>query len=301
MLTADLNLSRRMGAEFEMTVPRIGSGTGTHVQQSIADCLTANGIRAIARTYQHSPVPDGYDVAVESDSSVRGESRFQGVSWNPVEVKTRILNGVADWEAIVPRTLEICRYLGARVNRSCGHHLHVDFPEARVKPTKIRSLYNLMHRFEPVIFGLNAPSRRSNGYAKAMDDRARLLHGCRSLSCFRRALAGWQRQSGLNLTHLFGTEPRIEFRYHGGTLDAEKARHWMRLMNRLVEHSVTRSCQAARQQVANDRKGIEAFRYTVGLRSNAGIYAKVAPELRETSKFMLGRWKHLNPNNSSEG
>lgn len=294
MLIAELNLSRRMGAEYEMTVPRIGSGTGTHVQQSIADCLSANGVRAIARNYQHTPVPSNCDVAVESDSSIHGESRFRAVNWCPVEIKTRILNGVPDWEAVVPRTLEIARYMGARVNRSCGHHLHIDFPEAREIPTKIRSLYNIVHRFEPVLYGLVAPSRRTNGYARPMEDRARLLHGCRSLTCLHRALSHWNRQSGLNLTHLFGPEPRIEFRYHGGTLDAAKARQWMRLVNRLVEHSVTRSCQAARQQVACDRKGLDAFRYTIGLRPNAGIYSKVAPELRETSRYMLRRWQTLN-------
>ena len=247
MLFAELNLNRKLGCEFEMTVPRIGSGSGNDVQQSIARCLSANGVRAVARSYQHSPVPDRCDVAVEYDSSVRGESRFQGVSWHAIEVKTRILNGVPDWEAVVPRTLEICRYLGARVNRSCGHHIHVSYPEARDRPTTIRSLYNLMHRFEPVIYGLVAPSRRENGYARALENRARLLHGCRSMTSFRRALNGWNRQSGLNLTHLFEPEPRIEFRYHQGTLDANKARHWMRLVNRLVEHSVTRSCQAARR------------------------------------------------------
>lgn len=291
MLIAELNPYRRMGAEFEMTVPRLGSGNGSDVQRTLAQVLSANGVAAIARGYQHTPVPEGMDVAVESDASIRGESRYRGVAWHSVEVKTRILGGVEDWERVVPPMLAICAYMGARVNRSCGHHLHIAFPEARQRPTSIRSLYNLMHRFEPVVYGLVAPSRRHSGYAAAMPDRARLLHGCRSLRCFQRALGHWQRTCGLNLTHLFEPQPRIEFRYHQGTLDAEKARHWMHLVNRLVEHAVTRNCQAARQQVSNDRKGLDALRYTVGLRSNAGIYAKVAPELRQTSKYLLRRWK----------
>ena len=294
MLVAELNPLRRIGAEFEMCVPLVGRGNGNDVQQTLADVLTANGIRAVARSYQHTPVPDGVDVAVEHDGTVRGESRYLGIAWHSVEVKTRILEGVDDWERIVPAMLGICSYMGARVNRSCGHHVHVDFPEAREKPTVIRSLYNVMHRFEPVIYSLVAPSRRSNGYAQPMPDRTRLLHGCRSLRCFKRALAHWHRRCGLNLTHVFEPAPRVEFRYHHGTLSAEKARHWMRLLNRLVEHSVTRSCQAAKEQVQPDRKGLDAFRYTVGLRSNAGIYSKVSPELRETSKFFLRRWQEFN-------
>jgi len=294
MRFANLNATRRMGAEFEMTIPSVSGGTGGDVQRTLARILSSNGVRAVDRAYTHARVPSNSDITVEYDSSIRGESRYQGISWHSIEVKTRILNGIADWEAVVPKTLEICRYLGARVNRSCGHHLHIDFREASFRPATIRSLYNLIHRFEPVIFGLVAPSRRENGYARALDDHSRRFHGCRSRSSYYRALQGWQRERGLNLIHLFETEPRIEFRYHQGTLDANKARHWMRLLNRLVEHSVTRSCQAARQQVQNNRKGFDAFRYTIGLRSNAGIYSKVCPELKETSKYLLKRWKHLN-------
>jgi len=294
MRFANLNATRRMGAEFEMTIPSVSGGTGGDVQRTLARILSSNGVRAVDRAYTHARVPSNSDITVEYDSSIRGESRYQGISWHSIEVKTRILNGIADWEAVVPKTLEICRYLGARVNRSCGHHLHIDFREASFRPATIRSLYNLIHRFEPVIFGLVAPSRRENGYARALDDHSRRFHGCRSRSSYYRALQGWQRERGLNLIHLFETEPRIELRYHQGTLDANKARHWMRLLNRLVEHSVTRSCQAARQQVQNNRKGFDAFRYTIGLRSNAGIYSKVCPELKETSKYLLKRWKHLN-------
>ena len=294
MLYAELNRTRRIGAEFEFTIPRIGSGSGTDVQRSIAECLSANGVRAIARSYQSTPVPVGCDVAVEYDGSVRGESRYSGIHWHSIEVKSRILNGIDDWERVIPQTLAICSYMGARVNRSCGHHVHVDFPEARERPTVIRSLYNVIHRFEPVIYSLVAPSRRSNGYAQPMPDRTRLLHGCRSLRCFQRALSHWDRRCGLNLTHVFEEEPRVEFRYHHGTLCVEKARHWRNLVLRLVDHATTRSCQAARQQVAPDRQGLDAFRYTIGLRSNQGIYSKVDADLRQTSKYLLRRWKEFN-------
>src|SRR4051794_17854993 len=107
-LIAELNLNRRMGAEHEMTLPLVGTGSSHDVQSCVANVLTSNGIRAIARNYSHEPVPQGVDICVERDGSIRGETRYQGISWIPVEVKTRILSGPADWEAIVPRTLDIC-------------------------------------------------------------------------------------------------------------------------------------------------------------------------------------------------
>jgi hypothetical protein len=295
-LLAELNLTRRMGAEYEMTIPLLGTGNGRDVQNSLAKILTDNGIRAVARDYSHQPVPEGIDICVERDSSIRGETRYHGISWIPVEVMTRILAGPTDWESVVPRTLANCRYMGARVNSSCGHHLHVEFLEAREQPTKIRSLFNLIHRFEPLILAILPPSRRNNDYCRPIPpSSARMLHGCRSLRCFERALSGWIRTSGLNLNHCFESSPRVEFRYAAGTLDSLKSRHWMRFLNRLMEHAVTRNCQGGTQQVAPSLAAWDSFCFTVGMRVNHGIYEKISPELRETAKFLRKRLKELSP------
>ena len=53
------------------------------------------------------------------------------------------------------------------------------------------------------------------------------------------------RYSALNLTHLFKDAPHLELRHHHGTLDPNKARHWLRFCLRLVDHAIQRSCQAA--------------------------------------------------------
>lgn len=293
-LTAELNTTRRIGCEFEMTVPLVGSGTGRDIQNTLACVLSANGLQAVARGYSNSPVPRGKDLAVEFDSSVHGESRYRGVAWFSVELKTRVLRGIDQWERIVPKALEIAKYMGARVNRSCGHHLHVDLPEAVEQPTKIRSLFNLIQASEPFIVSTLPPSRQSNGYARPISpDRFRLLHGCRTLPCFQRALANWDRHHGLNLSHLFSRSPRIEFRYHSGTLDPVKARHWMRLVNRLVEHSVTRNCQASKRKVTPTLKEFDNWLMTIGLRSHSGIYRKVSPEFHETARYLRKRFKHF--------
>ena len=72
-----------------------------------------------------------------------------------------------------------------------------------------------------------------------------------------------------------------------------KARHWLRLVNRLIAHAVARNCQAARKQTENNRQGFETFRHTIGLRSNHKIYPKISPELKESSRFLLKRWQHF--------
>jgi hypothetical protein len=209
-----------------------------------------------------------------------------------------------EWENLVPKALDICRYMGARVNKSCGHHVHLALDEVHARrpgPKVIRSLFNIVRRFEPVIFGLVAPSRRTSQFTRPLPDRSRLFHDCHNIRSFRQAVGRWERYYGLNLVNALASEPHVEFRYHHGTLEVEKARHWLRLCLQVVQHSVTRNCQAAERQVENSRKGFDALRYTLGLKSNIGIYAKVSDELKETGKYFLKRWKHFNEPASISG
>ena len=296
MLTAELNRTRKLGCEFEMTVPLVGRGTGHDVQQMIADILTANGLRSVARGYGHEPLPAGIDFAVEHDASVRGESQFAGIQWCPIELKTGIID-FNQWERLVPKALDICKSLNCHVNKSTGYHVHLALDEVhsrRPGPKVLKSLYNIMHRFEPVIFGLVAPSRRTSRFCQPLQDRSRLFHNCHGIRSFRTATSRFERYYGLNLTNALALQAHVEFRHHHGTLEKEKARHWLRLCLQIVEHAVTRNCQAAEHQIENTRKGFDAFRYTLGLKSNSRIYSKVSDDLLETGKFFLKRWKNFN-------
>lgn len=294
MLNAEIDRTRRIGTEFEFVLPQMGTGTGDDVRRTLAEVLTANGLPTVARRYSHQPVPANADLAVESDASVDGQRRYTGIRWQSVELKTRILHGIDDWERIVPKALEICQYLGGRVNISTGHHVHIAMPEVRHRVAKVRSLYNTLHRYEPIIYGLVAPSRRTGSYASPMLDRPGLLNDCGSLGSISRALSRHPRTSGFNPIHLFDSSPRWESRYHGGTLDAEKARHWLRLMLRLTDHACNRTCKASKIQLPNDRESLDKMLVTIGLKVNSRVYATVSPELRETGRYLLSRWKKLN-------
>lgn len=300
-LTATLNRTRRLGVEYEMAIPIIGTGGDREVIDLIARILTANGLAACSRNYSHDPVPAGCDVMVERDGSIQGENRFNGVRWAQVEVKTRILNGIDDWERIVPKTLEILSYCGGRITPSCGSHIHLSFDEIKSDPTRVRSLWNLFHRFDSTLFGLMAPSRRGNTYCRSMPSATKLLHGANSLRELRRRLGNFDRYQALNLTHLFSDAPRIELRHMQGTLNAAKSRHWIRLALALVEHSVVRNCMAAPQTLPNNRKSLDALLVTTGLKVNTKVYSSIDPELRETGRYVLKLWKKFNGNHPLNG
>ena len=295
MLSSELNRdSRRLGCEFEVAVPMVGGEESNAVRKLIAQVLSANGVPALARGYSHRPVPEGADVCIEYDSSVRGESRYRGIRWVSIEAKTRILNGMNDWERVVPKMLDILRYLGARVNSSCGHHVHVELSEARERPTVIRSLYNTLHRNENLIYGHVPPSRNSNSYCRRLPDMPSRLANCRIMSCFKNELQQLPRESGTNWKHMWGVHPRIEYRYASSTLNVEKARHWARLMLRMTDHACARTCKATKVQLANERPDLDKMLTTLGLKVNSRVYSKVDPELRDTGRYLLKRWKQLN-------
>lgn len=296
MLSSTLNRSRKIGIEIEMAIPLIGGGRAQDLRAKMAQILTANGLKAAARSYSHAPVSEGLDLVVEHDNSIVGESVFQGVEWCQTEVKTRILNGTTDFDAVVKKLCDISRYLGARQNRSTGVHLHLDFPELRDGPERLRSFYNLAQRFEPVVFGLVAPSRRQNAYCKALPSPSKFFHKCRTLNECQSSLilVGYDRYWGFNLTHVFGPRPRIEFRQHQGSLDYEKLRHWRNLCLRLIDHSLQRECKAAPKPLSNDKASLMRLLVTLGLKPNTRVFTVVDPELRETGRFLLRRWKALN-------
>ena len=294
MLVAELSRNRRLGVEFEVAVPQVGAGQSDDVRRTLAQVLSANGVPSVVRGYSHREVPEGSDVAVEYDASVRGESRYRGIRWVSVEVKTRILSGMDDWERVVPPMLDILRYMGARVNSSCGHHVHVELAEAKDRPAVIRSLYNLIHRNENILYGLVPPSRLRSHYSTPMPDLGGRLASCSTMASFRRELGSLPRASGTNWTHLWGEAPRVEYRYSSSTLSVEKARHWARLMLRLTDHACARTCKATKAQLPRERKSLDKMLITLGLRVNSRVYATVCPELRQTGRYLLRRWKDLN-------
>lgn len=293
-LVSVLNQSRLIGSEFEGYIILTGGNDGRAAQQALADALTANGIRAIARGYDHSPLPQGVTVAVEYDSSIVPEQRYAGIRWAQIEVKTKPLT-LGEWEQVVPPMLDLLRYAGLRVNHSTGHHIHLGFAEMKSDPTHVRSLWNLYHRFQDVLFGLVSPSRRENNYCHRMPEGTKILHGANSLRELRRRLGRYDRYCFLNTTHLVqGDSPRIEIRSHHGTLDPAKARAWLHLHMAMLDHAIRRSCQAAPESLPNTRKNFDSLVCTVGMKPRSGIYLQVDPALRASAKSLLRTWKKFN-------
>lgn len=294
-LVSSLNRSRKIGSEFEGYLVLTNGTDARGAQESLAHTLTQNSLPAIARGYSHEPLPPGIKVAVEYDSSISPESRYRGIRWAQIELKTCKLDGIDEWEAIVPPMLEIGKYFGLRTNASCGHHLTLSFDEVHEDPRSVRSLWNLYHRHQDTIFHLVSESRRSNPYCRCLPTEAKYFHGANSLRELRRRLNRFDRYNWLNLTNLLSDSPRVEVRNHQATLDATKARAWLHLHLAMFDHAIRRSCQAAPATLPADRKSFDSLMITIGMRPNSRVYAQVDPTLRASAKALLQTYKKFNP------
>ena len=114
-MQAVINPHRKIGVEIEVVVPIVGTGDNQDVQRLLAEILTNQGLRSVARGYSRCPIPSGTMFAVEHDMSLRDESRYAGLRWSKIELKTAPMTW-PDLERVMPGALEIVRYMGARVN-----------------------------------------------------------------------------------------------------------------------------------------------------------------------------------------
>lgn len=295
-MESTVNETRKIGIELEFVLPIIGQGGNIDVQRLLAEVLMRQGLPAVCRGYSHQPIPSDAVFAVEHDSSLRDEERFSGVRWAKVELKTAPLPW-AELERVMPPALEIVNYLGARVNVSCGLHVHHHLPEAVEQPQVVRNLQHAWWRVHPVVYGLVAESRRHNQYCRRpTHDEAVQFDGVRTYERLCEKLRRLDRYAAVNFVNLLTPERMtVEFRVHQGTVDWPKIRAWVLFTQRLIEHAVARSCQFTPEPLKNTRAGLNAMLTTVGLKPNNRVYAKVDKPLREVGRYLLKRWWHFNP------
>jgi hypothetical protein len=146
-------------------------------------------------------------------------------------------------EAGLHQLEQVCEALtdfGCTVNRTCGLHVHVGVGNRPLQFFKsITKLYGI---YESVIDGMMPTSRRANSnlYCRSMTsaspaaiDRAQTMHELISVATAR-CNTHVQRYFKVNLT-AHARHRTVEFRQHGGTLDATRARNWTVLCLRMID------------------------------------------------------------------
>jgi hypothetical protein len=218
--------SRRFGLELEFF---------NISDNEVSRLLTKNGIQCWNANYYDSG--DGWKIT--DDGSIIGDYS--------VELVSPILSGVEGLEEVA-KVVQILADAGAKVNKSCGFHVHVDAQDLSSKV-----LFNVYRRYalhEDQIDSFMVASRRSNNnhYCQSPRNFLDVVAGAsESLTAEEAAelmeeryVSGRYVGGRYNKVNLcaYLRHGTIEFRHHSGTMNVQKVLNWVCFCVNFVEVSI---------------------------------------------------------------
>lgn len=227
------------GVEFELFVPAGPNTTGTKERMQVfATAFTEQcQLPAVGATYSGS---DYSKWQFKPDNSVAPAFNLSAAS-NPtlfelVSPKMQYTAGGLDKIGQALKCVGASNFFGgARVNKSCGFHVHI----GRQPFFSVDELKNIAWNFmayQSAFMAVQPKSRKNNPYCKALPLHARAsLMACTSQNDIKNL---WNRYHILNLQRISSaTSPTIEIRLAAGTHNSQKAREWVRLLCEFVQEA----------------------------------------------------------------
>lgn len=186
----------------------------------------AHGIKAhgsqLRSFYNHEDSKDSYKCVY--DSSIDGVYALECVS--------PILN--EDGFESLEKACQALRESGAKVNKSCGLHVHIG--AAHLTGEQYVNVFNNYKMLENVIDSFMAESRRGNNSRWCRSIKTFDFNNCNSVRDVLNKMDG--RYYKVN-PQSFSRHSTIEFRQHQGSINFEKIQHRVRFCANLVEWSRT--------------------------------------------------------------
>lgn len=220
-----INTTRKFGVEIEF----VGI-----TRERAAEALTAAGILCYHEGYNHDT--RNYWKVVHDGSVAPSAGMDYAASGELVSPPLSGESGIDQ----VRRALRAMVSAGARVNTSCGLHVHVD-----ANDLSLSEIVNVVRRyaaFEEQINGFMPRSRRNGRWARSVAGvLPRLeehLASETSLRSFRTDTSYWNRYYAVNVA-AFGRHGTLEFRQHSGSVNASKVAYWIAFCVLFVEASRT--------------------------------------------------------------
>jgi hypothetical protein len=207
--------------EKEMTIGKFGIEIemfNVADRSSLVDLLAGVGINAQIEGYNHTTRNHW---KIVGDASINGRYSMELVS--------PVLEG-RDGLNQIDKVCAVLDAVGAKVNRSCGLHVHHDASDFNA--ASIKKAVMVYKRVEKRVDEMMPPSRRgsSSYYAQSvLDQNPEYL-------AEDGGGEGRRRYHKINLQSFYrhGT---IEFRHHSGTVDAEKIKNWVLFTALIMEKS----------------------------------------------------------------
>lgn len=232
-MTAATQISRTFGVEIEVILP------ATYGPTKLAQVVSRrSGVTVQAQSYNHSAQPVW---KIVRDGSVRGVRPG-------CEVVSPVLTGEAGLQEMV-RVMRAIESTGASVNVTCGLHVHIYAGDLSL--AQMKNLVKNYINFEDFFDHIQPASRRANNNIYIRSNRAHFgsyeltsttaafqaIDACQTLEQLMQTVCQGSRYYKLNLM-AFRRHGTVEFRQHSGTVEADKAANWVRLLMAFVAGSI---------------------------------------------------------------
>lgn len=197
---------------------------------------------------------------------------------DPSGLSAEVVTPICTWADLdmIQRVVRALRAAGARVNSSCGIHVHVGTPASRFDVAALSRLAKLVYSQEALmIAALGVTEARLGHYTKPVDDGfiarvagtrpasvdalAAAWYGTESTTYARTQHYHSSRYRGLNMHSVFfrGT---VEFRYFESTLHAGEVKSYVQLCLALATKALTSKGAVARKRTFNPATAKYDFR-----------------------------------------
>lgn len=163
-------------------------------------------------------IPFGKWVSVCGDGSIEHDD-------GEMDKEIRVCVKREEVREVLPNLLKTLDYMGARVNKSCGLHVHIDQRQAIDPALNFQKLVRSLGLLYQVI----PPSRKTNTYCK------RNRHGQFDVAARR------SRYRAINASAYY-KHKTLEVRLFGGTLDATKIINWIEVLHAIVDGAAINRC-----------------------------------------------------------
>ena len=174
-------------------------------------------------------------------------SGANGVSVEVVSPVLRGIEGIRNVEVMVAKLND----MGARVNQSCGFHVHVGWNGTAKQLAKLISLVSFHEK--ALYASTGTKGRERNSYCGSIKMRLKPVEDMTTMSDLARA--HHNRYQSLNLQNLIdGRRPTVEFRVFAGTLNILKIKAYIQLCLGLVQKAMTVTSKSPWDRKINSEK-----------------------------------------------
>ena len=265
----------------------------------------------VGGTVRHVGTPRCYDPWEVTDRKGRAWKVVADSSLNAeFNKRAEIVSPILEYEDIpeLQRVVRAVRRAGAKVDRSCGIHIHIGARPFTAQ--KLAILAKMVYKHEDLIFeALKVRRNRRESYAKPLEDafiRRLESRKPRTMDELNEAWYGYlnrepshydsTRYHGLNLHNVWyrGT---IEFRYFNGTLHAGKIKAYIQFCVALAKKALESRSASAKKRTLNRETAKYDFRVFLLRLGMIGDEFKTARKHLLANLAGSAAWKNTHPQN----